>query len=100
MELLIGDKAWSTWSMRPWLALKRTGLAFTETLIRLRWEGTSDAAAAAGSPSRMVPVLKDGDLTVWDSLAICEYLAEAAPAAQLWPRDRGARAMGRSAVAE
>jgi len=100
MELLIGDKYWSTWSMRPWLVLKRSGEPFTETLIRLRSEVTGDAAAAAGSPSRLVPVLKDGDLTVWDSLAICEYLAEKLPAARLWPADMSARAMGRSAAAE
>src|SRR3989442_13139633 len=100
MELLIGDKVWSTWSMRPWLVLKHAGAPFTETLVRLRWEGTSDAAAQAGSPSRMVPVLKDGELTVWDSLAICEYLAERLPRAKLWPGDATARAQGRSAVAE
>lgn len=100
MELVIGDKAWSTWSMRPWLVLKRSGAPFTETLVRLRWEGVSDAAAAAGSPTRLVPILKDGALTVWDSLAICEYLAERLPAAKLWPEDGLARALGRSAAAE
>lgn len=103
MELLIGDKVWSSWSMRPWLALKRTGAPFTETLIRLRRE-TSDetraAAIAAGSPSGMVPVLKDGAVTVWDSLAICEYLAEKFPAAKLWPDDPAARAVGRAAACE
>jgi glutathione S-transferase len=100
MELLIGDKAWSTWSMRPWLALKRAGAPFTETLIRLRREDTAAAAAAAGSPSRKVPALKDGEVTVWDSLAICEYLAEALPKAKLWPSDPAARAIGRAATAE
>jgi glutathione S-transferase len=100
LELLIGDKVWSTWSMRPWLALRRTGLPFNETLIRLRAEVTGDAAAAAGSPTRLVPVLKDGALTVWDSLAICEYLAEKAPQAKLWPTDPAARALGRAAAAE
>jgi glutathione S-transferase len=100
MELLIGDKAWSTWSMRPWLVLKRAGAPFTETLVRLRWEGTTDAIAAAGSPSGMVPVLKDGAVTVWDSLAICEYLAETLPLANLWPTDAAARALGRAAAAE
>ncbi len=98
MELIIGDKLWSTWSLRPWLALKHTGAPFTETLVRLRQETTGDAAAAAGSPSRKVPVLKDGDVVVWDSLAICEYLAERFPG--LWPKDATARAYGRSAVAE
>ncbi len=103
MELLIGDKVWSTWSMRPWLALKHVGAPFTETLIRLRRE-TSDevrvAATAAGSPTGQVPVLKDGAVTVWDSLAICEYLAERFPAAGLWPADPVARALGRAAAAE
>jgi glutathione S-transferase len=100
MELLIGDKLWSTWSMRPWLALKHTGQPFTETLIRLRREETNDDARAAGSPNGQAPVLKDGDVTVWDSLAICEYLAEKFPSAALWPADAVARALGRSAAAE
>lgn len=100
MELLIGDKLWSTWSLRPWLALKRSGEPFTETLIRLRHEDTGAKAIAAGSPTGMIPVLKDGEVTVWDSLAICEYVAEKAPGANLWPRDPVARAMGRAAAAE
>lgn len=103
MELLIGDKVWSSWSMRPWLVLKRTGAPFTETLIRLRRE-TSDevrvAAMAAGSPTGLAPALKDGDLVIWDSLAISEYLAETFPAARLWPADPAARALGRAAAAE
>ena len=100
MEILIGDKLWSTWSMRPWLALKHTGAPFTETLIRLRTEQTNDDARAAGSPNGQVPVLKDGGTTVWDSMAICEYLAEKLPAAHLWPADQAARALGRAAAAE
>ncbi len=100
MELLIGDKLWSTWSMRAWLALKHTGQPFTETPIRLRREETNDEARAAGSPNGQVPVLRHGDVTVWDSLAICEYLAEPFPAARLWPADPAARALGRSAAAE
>lgn len=103
MELLIGDKVWSTWSMRPWLVLKHTGAPFTETLIRLRREDSEEvrlAAQAAGSPTGLVPALKDGALTVWDSLAICEYLAERFPAARLWPADPAARALGRAAAAE
>jgi glutathione S-transferase len=100
MELLIGDKLWSSWSLRPWLALKRTGAPFTETLIRLRSEQTGADARAAGSPTGLVPVLKDGDLAIWDSLAICEYLAEKLPAARLWPADPAARALGRAAAAE
>ena len=99
MELVIGTKRWSTWSLRPWLVLKRSGLAFTETLVELRQENNvSEAAIRVHSPSGLVPVLKDGDLVVWDSLAISEYLAEKAPG--LWPADPMARAMARAAAAE
>ncbi len=100
MEILIGDKNLSSWSMRPWLALKRTGAPFTETLIRLRSEPTPANILAAGSPSGLVPVLKDGAETIWDTLAICEYLAERYPAAKLWPADPTARALARAATAE
>ena len=100
MEILIGDKNLSSWSMRPWLALKRTGAPFTETLIRLRSEPTPANILAAGSPSGLVPVLKDGGETIWDTLAICEYLAERYPAARLWPADPTARALARAATAE
>ena len=95
MELLIGDKLWSSWSLRPWLALKRSGQPFTETLIRLRREDTGDQARAAGSPTGQIPVLRDGAVTIWDSLAICEYLADKFPQARLWPADPVARALGR-----
>lgn len=99
MELVIGTKKWSTWSMRPWLALKRAGLPFTEILVELRQEdNTTEAAIRPHSPSGLVPALKDGDLTIWDSLAICEYAAEKAPG--LWPKDAAARAMARAAAAE
>lgn len=99
MEIVIGTKSWSTWSLRPWLALKRCNIDFVETLIPLRWD-TSNAAIAAHSPTGLVPVLKDGDLTVWDSLAICEYLNDRFPDAKLWPADPTARALARSATAE
>ena len=72
MELVIGTKAWSTWSMRPWLALKHTGANFTETVVTLRQEDATRAAIARHSPTGQVPVLKDGSLVIWDSLAICE----------------------------
>lgn len=99
MELVIGTKRWSTWSMRPWLAIKRTGLPFTETLVALRQEeNRTREAILPHSPSGLVPALKDGEVTVWDSLAICEYLAERTP--QLWPADPAARALARSAAAE
>ena len=101
MELVIGTKAWSTWSMRPWLALAKTGAAFDETLVELRQEnGKSEAEILAHSPSGMVPALKDAGLTITDSLAICEYLAERFPKAGLWPTDEAARALARSAAAE
>ena len=101
MELVIGTKQWSTWSLRPWLALARTGAPFTETLVHLRQEdGRTEAEILPHSPSGLVPALKDGDLTLWDSLAICEYLAEKFPEAHLWPADPAARALGRAAAAE
>jgi glutathione S-transferase len=101
MELVIGTKTWSTWSLRPWLAIKRTGAAFTETLIALRQENDMTMAAILPhSPSGLVPALKADGLTIVDSLAICEYLHEAYPAAKLWPDDRALRALGRAAAAE
>ena len=99
MELVIGTKRWSTWSMRPWLVLKRTGAPFNETLIELRQEhGLTEAEIRPHSPSGLVPALNDGGLVVWDSLAICEYLAERFDG--LWPSDPAARALARSAAAE
>ncbi len=100
MELVIGTKTWSTWSLRPWLVMKATGAPFTETLVQLREVETSTQEILRHSPSGLVPVLKDGDLTIWDSLAICEYLAERFPAAKLWPEDPADRALARSATAE
>ena len=99
MEIVIGTRKWSSWSMRPWLALKRTGAPFSETLIQLRQVGLSEEIGKH-SPSNLVPVLKDGDLVLWDSLAICEYLHEAYPDAGLWPADKALRALGRSVAAE
>ncbi|HEY0436458.1 MAG TPA: glutathione S-transferase, partial [Phenylobacterium sp.] len=101
MELVIGTKAWSTWSLRPWLALKKTGAPFRETLIELRQENNVSAdRILARSPSGLVPFLTDGDVAIGDSLAICEYLAEGFPQAGLWPADPVARASVRSAAAE
>lgn len=101
MELVIGTKAWSTWSMRPWLVLKKAGVAFDETLIELRQENNvSQAAILAHSPSGLVPFLNDGDVAIGDSLAICEYLAEKFPNAGLWPKDATVRAHVRAAAAE
>ena len=101
MELVIGTRKWSTWSLRPWLALKHSGAPFTETLIPLRQENNmTEAAILPHSPSGLVPALKADGLVIVDSLAICEYLNEALPAAKLWPEDRARRALGRSAAAE
>ena len=99
MELVIGTKRWSSWSMRPWLALKHAGVAFDERVVPLRQHGSTEAIAQV-SPTGLVPVLKDGELVVGDSLAICEYLAECLPEAGLWPQDKAARALGRAAAAE
>jgi glutathione S-transferase len=99
VELIIGTRKWSSWSLRPWLAAKRTGAAFTETVITLREAGVTEAIAKY-SPSGKVPVLRDGALLVWDSLAICEYLADKFPEAALWPADIEARALARAASAE
>jgi glutathione S-transferase len=98
-RLVIGNKAWSSWSLRPWLAMRRLRLPFEEINVRLREPG-SKAAILEHSPSGKVPTLLDGDLAVWDSLAILEYLAEQHPEAQLWPADRDARATARSISAE
>jgi glutathione S-transferase len=100
VELVIGTKRWSTWSLRPWLVLKRAGVNFNEIEIELRrGEATGDDIGRI-SPSRLAPALRDGDLVIWDSLAICEYLAETFPEAKLWPDDPALRALGRSACAE
>jgi glutathione S-transferase len=97
MRLVIGTRKWSSWSLRPWLALKRAGAAFDEIVVPLRTAETA-ALLAPYSPGGQCPVLIDGDLTVWDSLAICEYLAERLPG--LWPKDPAARALGRAACAQ
>ncbi|WP_298727206.1 glutathione S-transferase family protein [uncultured Ferrovibrio sp.] len=97
--LVIGNKNYSSWSLRPWLALKATGQEFDEVLITLRQPETK-AKILAHSPAGKVPVLKHGDLLVWESLAICEYVAELFPAAGLWPDDPRARAVARSVSTE
>lgn len=99
LTLVMGNKAYSSWSLRPWLALKQAGLPFAETVIPLRQPDTA-ARIAEHSPSGRVPSLIHGGLTVWDSLAICEYVAELAPDAGLWPADRAARAVARAVSAE
>ncbi|WP_430397996.1 glutathione S-transferase family protein [Ferrovibrio sp.] len=97
--LVIGNKNHSSWSLRPWLALKAAGLAFEERLIGLRRPETK-AEILRYSPSGKLPLLIDGALSVWDSLAICEYVAERAPRAGLWPEAADARAVARAVSAE
>lgn len=99
LVLHVGTKNLSSWSLRPYLALAHTGLPFEDRTIFLDRPDTR-ARALALSPSGRVPVLVDGELVVWDSLAICEYLAERAPDAVLWPADRAVRARARSVSAE
>ena len=101
LELVIGSKRWSSWSLRPWLALRRTGAPFHERLIRLyQAEGQTRAQILPHSPSGRVPALKTGSLVIPESLAICESLAEAFPGAKLWPDDPDLRALGRAAASE
>jgi glutathione S-transferase len=97
--LVIGNKNYSSWSMRAWLALKHTGVDFEELVIPLYQIGSKEEILKY-SPSGKVPALRHGEMTVWDSLAICEYLAETFPDAQLWPEDRRARMIARAISAE
>ena len=99
LVLVIGNKAYSSWSLRPWLLMKQAGIGFEEVRLSLYAEGAKQKLLQH-SPTGKVPVLKDGDLTVWDSLAICEYLAERHPEKQLWPAQPAARARARSISAE
>jgi glutathione S-transferase len=105
-ELVIGDKRWSSWSLRPWLLMKAFGIPFRERLIRLRWTGTTEEIARH-SPSGRIPLLKvasvseSGEpLLVWDSLAIVEFLAELHPEKAIWPQSREKRALARAVSAE
>jgi glutathione S-transferase len=101
--LILGTKNWSSWSLRPYLAMRATGAAFEEIVIPLRL-GDSRDRIRPHSPSGKLPILKiedGGKITqVWDSLAICETLAERHPGALLWPDDPAARAEARSYAAE
>jgi glutathione S-transferase len=100
MKLVIGNKNYSSWSMRPWLALRASNIAFEEIFIPL-YAGDADKKRILGfTRSGKVPALVDGDVTIWDSLAIIEYAAERFPEARLWPEDRASRAHARSISAE
>ncbi len=97
MKLVSGNLRYSSWSIRAWTAVKASGLSCDIDVLPL-FEPATNAQLAAQSPNHKMPYLMDGDVTVWDSLAIVEYLAERAP--QLWPADTKARAVARSVCAE
>jgi glutathione S-transferase len=99
LTLLIGNKNYSSWSFRPWIAMKVAGIPFTEEVISLDADDFK-ARATRISGSGKVPALLDGDVRVWETLAILDYLAEAFPKAGLWPAERAARAHARAIAAE
>ena len=97
--LVIGDKNYSSWSLRPWMALTMAGIPFAEEMIWLDQPDTKAKIAAHSKAGRM-PILRHGKLTIWESLAILEYLAEIFPEKNLWPKTRAARAQARSVCTE
>jgi glutathione S-transferase len=99
LELLIGNKAYSSWSLRPWLAMKQFAIPFTEVQVPL-YRSESKEALLAFSPAGTAPALRCGEILVWDSLAILEFLAEIYPDIRIWPADPAARALARSLSAE
>jgi glutathione S-transferase len=100
LKLVIGNKNYSSWSMRPWLALRANDIPFEEIFIPLYTGEADKRRLLSFTPSGKVPTLIDGDVTIWDSLAIVEYLAERFPEKRLWPEDRASRAHARSISAE
>jgi glutathione S-transferase len=100
MKLLIGNKKYSSWSLRPWLLLRQAGIPFDEEVISFGAADDFAARVRRHSPAGKVPVLIDGEVVVWDSLAICEYVAEKFPDHGLWPAAAPARALARSISAE
>jgi glutathione S-transferase len=99
LTLVIGNKNYSSWSFRPWIAMTAASMPFTEELIPLYGPGSKDRILAH-SPAGKVPILIDGNARIWESLAILEHLAEKFPAAGLWPSDPAARAHARAVAAE
>jgi glutathione S-transferase len=99
LTIHLGNKNYSSWSLRPWLVLKRTTVAFDEVVIPLYQPGSRETILKY-SPSGKVPALHHGGVTVWESLAICEYLAESFANFELWPNDPPARAVARAVSAE
>jgi glutathione S-transferase len=100
LKLVIGNKNYSSWSMRPWLALRANTIAFDEVFIPLYTGEADKQRILKFTHSGKVPALIDGDITIWDSLSIIEYLAEKFPEKRLWPEDRARRAHARSISAE
>ena len=99
LRLIIGNKNYSSWSLRPWIAMKAAGIAFEETLIPFDTDDFRQRVGAVSGTGK-VPALIDGDIQIWESLAILEYLAEKFPDAALWPKDVVARAQARSVANE
>lgn len=99
MQLVIGNKNYSSWSLRPWLGMKVAGIEFEERVHNL-YAPNAREERLQYSPTGKVPVLHDGDVVVWETLAIAEYIAERFPLANLWPQDPIARALARSVCAE
>ncbi|MGE4062444.1 MAG: glutathione S-transferase family protein [Rhodospirillaceae bacterium] len=99
LHLIIGNKAYSSWSLRPWIAMKANGLAFRETVIGLQQPDTT-AQITKFSGAAKVPVLIHGAVAVWESLAILDYLADTFPDKSWWPKDPPARAQARAVAAE
>jgi len=99
LHLTIGNKNYSSWSFRPWIALKVAAIPFEETVIPIYYPGSKEKFLAR-SPAGKVPILEDGAVTIWESLAILEYIAEEFPDAALWPRDSAARAHARAIASE
>lgn len=102
LKLILGNKTYSSWSLRPWIAMRHAGISFEEEVVRLDFDGDGPANAHLKqySPAGRVPVLFDGDVCIWESLAILEYMAEREPEAGLWPQDRTIRAKARVAANE
>ena len=99
MKLVIGNKNYSSWSLRPWIAMRAAGIAFDEVVISLNAEDFKPRVSKISGTGK-VPVLVDGEVHVWESLAILEYLAEKFPAAKLWPGETAARAHARAVASE
>ncbi|MBI3531396.1 MAG: glutathione S-transferase family protein [Burkholderiales bacterium] len=103
LKLFIGNKNYSSWSMRPWVLMRQAGIPFEEVLVRFDAfdAGSQFKQTLSGlTPTGKVPLLIDGELAIWDTLAIAEYLAERFPESHLWPQDAAARARARSVCAE